>query len=69
MKTGFSLCGLKNKAPCRVSVHFTASLYRASTGPEQGLPFERFHTGKNLFSLPGPPVFNYLLLRDGVEFH
>jgi hypothetical protein len=35
-------------------VNYTAILYRASTGPEQGFPCEVFHTGKNLFSLQGP---------------
>ena len=34
----------------------TAIPYRASTGPEQGFPYEVFHTGKNLFSLQGTPV-------------
>ena len=33
----------------------TAIPYRASTGPEQGIPCEVFLTGKNLFSLQGTP--------------
>ena len=36
---------------------YTAIPYRASTGPEQDFPCEVFHTGKNLFSLQGTPVF------------
>ena len=35
---------------------FTAILYRASTGTEQGFPCEVFHTWKKLFSLQGTPV-------------
>ena len=35
---------------------YTAILYRARTGPEQGFPCEVFHTGNNLFSLQGTPV-------------
>ena len=37
--------------------NYTAILYRASTGPEQGFLCEVFHTGKNMFSLQGTPVF------------
>ena len=44
------------KTRIKILLHYTAILYRASTGPEQGSPCEVFHTGKNLFSLQGTPV-------------
>ena len=43
---------------------YTAILYRASTGQEQGFPSEVFHAGKNLFSLQGTPVLMAGILQS-----
>ena len=36
-----------------IDLYYTAIPYRASTGPEQGFPCEKYYTGKTLFSLQG----------------
>ena len=36
-----------------IDLCYIAIPYRASTGPEQGFPCEKYYTGKTLFSLQG----------------